>query len=190
MLSGLKDKLLSNINRVNALNPSKEEAVPVSDRIELNPNVGATLLTHYQQQWADIHESNEDNAVSVALVATQISEINSRITRDRGNVSQIIHLLSVPNNIKVSVETCVGQLKTMYDSLDAVERQLLALEDVIEEAELERKKAEHRLQLTLYKEKKMGNNLIGFCSIIKYVDNILGTPLKHRLFGLKTIIQI
>lgn len=150
MLTGLKDKLL----RVSSLSPREEN--PTVPFTNVNPNAGSELLTHYQQQWSEIHQQNEENAASIARIAAQICEMNSKTTRDHGNVAQLMHLLTVPNNIKVSVETCVGQLRELHDTFGAVEKELIALEDVVEDLELERKKSEHKLQLTLYKEKKMG----------------------------------
>ena len=45
-------------------------------------------------------------------------------------------------------------LATLEETFDAVESSVFSLEDMIEEAELKRKKVHHHCQLALYKERK------------------------------------
>lgn len=119
-------------------------------------NVGADILSHFQQSWVDIHNLNEENARKASLLSDEINKMQTKVANDYHNLSQIIHLLTVVPYLKNNIDNCVAQINTLHDSFEKIEKSLLTLEDLIEKIELEQRKIDHRHQFTLYKEKKLG----------------------------------
>ncbi|KAB0805535.1 hypothetical protein PPYR_02523 [Photinus pyralis] len=154
MLTTLKGKLL-NVSKIGLLSPTNEEGPTKSPVNTLN--AGADILTHYQDQWADIHSLNEENASSAAKLAAEINLLHTKTSVDYTNVVEITHLLNATPTINKSMETCCEQIKHLHTSFQNVEKGILDLEDLIERIELERRKVEHKYQLALYKEKKMAH---------------------------------
>jgi len=153
-LTSLKGKLL-NVSKIGLLSPTSEE-VPVATPPAV-VNAGTAILTHFQQQWAELHELNEDNAKNAAKLAESISIVHAKVSRDYNNIVEITQLLNAPPTLDKSVDSCLAQIRQLQHSFETTERSLLDLEDAIEALELEKKKVDHKYQLALYKEKKLLN---------------------------------
>ncbi|KAF5299555.1 hypothetical protein FQR65_LT09360 [Abscondita terminalis] len=153
MLSSLKGRLI-NVSKLTLLSPTNEdELVKAAPTIELN--AGADILTHFQKQWADLHNLNEENATNAAKLADTIEILHTKISTEHANIIEMIQILNATPTINKSIESCCQQLKDLQKSFDKTEKGILDLEDVIERLELERRKVEHKYQLALYKEKKL-----------------------------------
>lgn len=154
MFTSLKGKLL-NVSKIALLSPTTEEKSVNSPFIDVK--AGSEILSHFQQEWAELHEINEQNAKSGAKLAESINEMHTKINNDYSNVVEIIQLLNAPQTINKSIESCLSQIRNLHDSFEKTEKGLIDLEETIEKLELEKIKVDHQYQLTLYKEKKLAN---------------------------------
>ncbi|KAK5647319.1 hypothetical protein RI129_002211 [Pyrocoelia pectoralis] len=154
MLTSLKGKLL-NVGKIGLLSPTSEEE-PIKSPSK-NLSAGTDILTHYQEQWAELHSLNEDNANNAAILAEKINTLHTKTSIDYTNIVEITQLLNATPTINKSIEMCCQQIKNLHKSFESVEKGVLDLEDLIERIELERRKVEHKYQLALYKEKKMAH---------------------------------
>ncbi|GJQ76293.1 hypothetical protein Trydic_g2021 [Trypoxylus dichotomus] len=133
---------------VNAEKPQRNE--------ELS-DIGADILTHFQQSWVDIHSLTEENAKNATILADEINSMHIKITNSYRNLAQIVHLLTVGPCLKNHIDNSIVQVMNIHASFEKVEQSLTTLEDLIEKIELEQRKIDHRHQFALYKEKKLVN---------------------------------
>lgn len=156
MFGNLKEKIISVGRNVKLFSEAKP--VVQSNFLNVNLNAGAQILNHYQQQWEEVHELNEENAKNSDILANMIEEMHKKVSNDHRSVSDISYLLSNgTQSLSESVTNCVTQLEDLNQSFESVEKDLLKLENLIEILELQERELEHRFQLALYKEKKLAN---------------------------------
>lgn len=122
-------------------------------------NSGSEILTHFQNNWFELHELNETNAKKASELAEVISSLHSKIERDNIAVNSILLILNTPNGFHNVLDNCFEQITNLHKSLESVEESLLELEKLVELCDLEKKKNDHRKELELYKEKKMGRDV-------------------------------
>ncbi|KAK4885696.1 hypothetical protein RN001_001967 [Aquatica leii] len=153
MLTSLKGRFL-NVSKISLLSPtSEEETVKTTPTIALN--AGGEILSHFQEQWAELHNLNEENAANAAKLADQINVLHSKTSTEHANIIEMIQILNSTPTINKSIENCFQQIKDLQESFVKIEKGILDLEDVVERVELEKRKVEHKYQLALYKEKKI-----------------------------------
>ncbi|KAF5279665.1 hypothetical protein FQA39_LY18249 [Lamprigera yunnana] len=152
MLTSLKGKLL-NVGKISILSTTNEEEPIKPPTIAVN--AGAGILTHFQEQWAELHNINEENASNAAKLAQTINNLHTKIYKDHTNIIEIIQLLNATPTINKSIEICCQQVKDLQQSFEKVEKGILDFEDIVERVDLEKRKVEHKYQLALYKEKKL-----------------------------------
>lgn len=156
MFVNLKEKIISvgrNVKFFSEVKPIVQSNYP-----NVNLNAGAQILNHYQHDWEEIHELNEENANNCDVLAHLIDDIHKNVSNDHRSVTDISYLLSNgTQSLSDSVDNCVKQLENLQQSFDVVEKDLLKLENLIEIQELQERELEHRFQLALYKEKKLAN---------------------------------
>lgn len=124
---------------------------------EQQSDMGADILSHFQQSWAEIHSASEENAKAASVLSDQINSMHIKMTNDYRNLAQVVHLLTMVPCLKNHMDNCTVQVTNIHDSFERVEQDLLTLEDLIGKIELEQRKVDHRHQFALYKEKKLGN---------------------------------
>lgn len=154
MLSSLREKLFNVKKNVNIFNTNDER--PQKCNTNLNPNAGAEILSKYQDQWAEIHKSNEENAESAAKMAVQIDVMAKRAINDKSNAELITYILK-QSNLRTNISNCLAQIQTLYDTCEKVERGLIVLEDLIEEKEFCKIKKQHSFHLKQYESRQQGN---------------------------------
>lgn len=124
----------------------------------VNIDAGAEILTHFQTQWAELHEINESNAKCAENVAETIFKLHEKIVRDNVTITGITQLLNSPNGVENSLRVCGEQIQNLTNSFEDVENGLLELEKLVLLCEFEKRKMEHRHELALYKKKKSGES--------------------------------
>ncbi|KAL3287767.1 hypothetical protein HHI36_002229 [Cryptolaemus montrouzieri] len=131
--------MLSNI-RVKFLNVSKNVKFLQNEKTKeenlVNYEAGSEILDHFKREWEILHETNECNARKAAEVADNIEKIYSKINKNKNNVGIITEILTNSNLIS-SIKGVGRQIGDLYDLCDKVERDLLQLEDVIDEIEFQ-----------------------------------------------------
>lgn len=157
MFGNLKEKIISVGRNVKLFSGDVKPPAP-SSYTDVNLNAGAAILNHFQEQWEKIHEVNEENAQNAETLAKLIDEMHKKMNSDHRNILDITYLLSNgSSSLTESVVNCVTQVEALHQSFELVEKDLLQLENLIENLELQEKELEHRFQLALYKEKKLAN---------------------------------
>lgn len=139
MLSNIKNKLVSATKNVGLLKDEEKQENANSNLIEIN-TAGAKILSNFQQQWAEIHELNEQNSSAVQSVATQISNLHLVVCKTALNIAEINKILSSSKSFKSIADNCVSQLKQLQNSAENVEKSLILLEDLTDRVELEKMK--------------------------------------------------
>lgn len=149
MLSNIKEKLLRSVPIFN-----HEEKPPPQREKCLNPYAGVEVLSKYESEWETLHKNNVNNAAAATKLADDIQTICDKIVHDQNNISTIVQILNA--NIKQSTSNCLTQIRTLYETCELVEEQLLDLEDVIEQVEFQNQKKMHRFHLNQYEIRKLG----------------------------------
>lgn len=150
MFANLKDAL-AKVSKSVGLLKSQDNTIQESPRT----NTGSVILDTFEHNWAEIHNLNEVNANEASRCAQQIVDIHSKLTKTQESIEQLTNLLVSPY-IKDCIDNCVTQVTVLNKSCDELEKELLNLEDLIEQVNFEKAKAQHALQLEIYKEKKVG----------------------------------
>lgn len=198
MFGNLKERLINVSKNVKLFSEPKTPQAP-SISSSVNLNAGARILNHYQVQWQQLHEINEDNAKNAAELADIIFTMHEKISVDQRNINDIINLVDGGSqNLSKGVEHCLEQVQQLTESFETVESSLLQLENLIENLELQEKQLEHRFQLALYKERKLGKRTYLFpelqssiiLSVILYKNSKLTFLCQFRYFSFILLLYI
>lgn len=126
----------------------------------INFNAGCTLLQRNEEIWQEIHAANESNARKAAESDRLILGIKESITKHDIDLSDInVSLEQVPQIIQ-TVESCSAIVMDINQKCVAIEDQLFELEDLMEILELQEKQLDKRLELAMFKERKLGKHLL------------------------------
>ncbi|XP_018562640.1 dysbindin [Anoplophora glabripennis] len=150
MLSSLKEKILNVKQNVPLFNTEGKE---IKEKEAINLYAGADILQHFQNQWEELHQINEDNAKKAEIVAQDITKITSNITCSKENLSLITHILS-NSNLPGNIGNCLENIKSLYTLSDKIESGLIDLENLIDEIEFEKLKVQHQFHLQQYELRK------------------------------------
>lgn len=157
MFGNLKERLINVGKNVKLFSEAKSPQEPLYTNSTVNLNAGARILSYYQEKWEQLHELNEQNAKKASDLADTITSMHEKVSHDCRNVRDVTHLLNEgTSSILNTVENCLEQVDKLTDTIETVESDLLQLENLIENLELQEKQLEHRFQLALYKERKLG----------------------------------
>lgn len=147
MLANLREKLLN----VNLFSTSEESPIVINDKI--NVNSGASILEHFQKQWEELHQQNEENAKNAEEAAQVIDEISKEIKKNNDNIKLLTQLLAT-SGLSESISNCLNSVTHLYESAELVETDLIKLEEVIDEIEFQKMKSQHRYHLQQYEQRK------------------------------------
>lgn len=156
MLASLKGKFRLALANKNVTELVNDEQCSDGGNTFLTVNAGAEILKHFQQQWVQLHTLNEVNCKNASVVSNNITDLSFKYHRSKQNISELNEwLISIPF-LKESINNCARQMSEIYSVCDSLEKNLLELEDLIEQTEFEVNKAHHINQLKLYKQAKLG----------------------------------
>lgn len=165
MLENLRDKLYSVQQELSAglkilkagevsLTRSKSQLFK-KKHFSCNFNAGADLLLHYQKQWEELHNNNEENAKKAEEVNQLIENLHQNCQHEGTTMQQLnVQLTQVPR-LQTSVLTLMNKIGELEGLFEEVESALLSLEDVIETQQLQEQQLDQRFQLALHKEKRL-----------------------------------
>lgn len=119
-------------------------------------SAGAKLLEKYQNEWTELHENAEKNAREAENIDIMMLDIHKNVKKRLEDITNInICLVGLPKVIS-SVGDCVDRLRVLNVLFETVEKKLITLEAIVERSDFEQRKMEHKFQLHMYKEKKLG----------------------------------
>lgn len=149
MLSSLREKILN----VSLFTNSEEQ---YSKSNPVNINAGAEILTHFQNQWEELHKINEENATRAEKVANDIETVSSFVNNNKKNIAFINHIL-LNTNLSTNINKCLDSINDLYKGSEALEKELIHLEDLIDQAEFNKLKNRHKYHLEQYEKRKEDN---------------------------------
>ncbi|VEN57478.1 unnamed protein product [Callosobruchus maculatus] len=121
------------------------------DKDPINVHCGGEILHHFQEQWENIHQLNEENAKKANMLADDIQKLASKIDSSKKNIILITNMISkLSSDISDGLE-CV---KRLYSTTETIESKLIDLENLIDEVEFKKLKEQHCFHLEQYEKKK------------------------------------
>ncbi|XP_072385196.1 dysbindin protein homolog [Diabrotica undecimpunctata] len=147
MLSSLKEKILN----VSLFHTGDE--IQRTKKKLINVNAGAEILTHFQDQWEELHKINEDNARKAEKIAQEIDKISSYVSDNKKNLGLINHIL-ITSQLSSNIDKCLKNIQELYNTSQTIEKDLIQLEDLIEQADFNKLKQEHEYHLEQYRSRK------------------------------------
>ncbi|XP_071447147.1 dysbindin protein homolog [Hetaerina americana] len=122
----------------------------------VNYNAGADALNKYQSNWSELHQLTEDNSKKAEGIDSTIKSLHESFEKQWVAVGHICASISTVPQLLSGVQELMEQIGTLQSLFAEVEGSLLKLEDMIETQELQEKQLDHRFQLAMFKEKKLG----------------------------------
>ncbi|XP_046387191.1 dysbindin protein homolog [Ischnura elegans] len=122
----------------------------------VNYNAGADVLNKYQSNWSELHQLTEENSKKAEGIDATIKSLHESFEKQWVAVGHICASISTVPQLLNGVQELMEQIGTLQTLFADVEGSLLKLEDMIETQELQEKQLDHRFQLAMFKEKKLG----------------------------------
>lgn len=128
---------------------------------------GCSYLEEQESIWKELHDNNELNASKASEIDEQIRTIREVSIRSLTDVSDLNHSLNCIPGIKDTLRRCGDLTKAIQGDCMRVEQSLYEFEDLIEVLALQEEQLNHRFEIAIYKEKKLGNSS-QFCLYFKW----------------------
>lgn len=158
----------------NLRSPTSSSSSPVSIEKKfsipdaVNLCAGNELLEKNEHYWNEIHDMNERNADKAREIDRRILVIRNTSERMSTDVADLnVSLVSLPTVI-AALRNCVETIDDIKDKCENLESKLFILEDLFEVLDLQEKQLDHKFEMAMYKEKKLGLymklnfNVLGF----------------------------
>ncbi|XP_034655654.1 dysbindin protein homolog [Drosophila subobscura] len=121
----------------------------------LNVAAGCSLLAMYEDDWQQIHETNEENAERATAVATQITAVQQRAERQRRTISDLSGSLAGIPTLIPKLQASIETLRALEDMGNRLETELEKLEDLCEECEMQEFMLDKQFDLSRHKQQKL-----------------------------------
>lgn len=118
---------------------------------------GCAYLEEQELIWKELHDNNETNASKAIEVDEQIRTIREASIQSLIDVSDLNHSLNCIPSLKDTLHKCGELTQAIQADCLRVEQSLFEFEDLIEVLALQEQQLNHRFEMALYKEKKLGN---------------------------------
>lgn len=120
-------------------------------------SAGCSYLEEQELIWKELHDNNELNASKATEIDEQIRTIRETSIRSLTDVSDLNHSLNCIPSVKDTLRRCGELTKAIHGDCQRVEQSLYEYEDLIEVLALQEQQLNHRFEMAIYKEKKLGN---------------------------------
>ena len=132
---------------------------------------GCGILDRNEKFWEELHSANEENARKAEEIDVIIETITDSVNKRLVDLSDVnISLEAIPNLVK-TVQNCSNVMHDVNKKCAEVEKQLAEFENLIEALQLQEKQLDHKFEMALYKERKLGEFVEG--NIRRWDDFIL-----------------
>lgn len=119
---------------------------------------GCSYLEEQELIWKELHDNNELNASIATSIDEQIRTLRESSIRSLTNVSDLNHSFNCIPSLKDTLRRCGELTQVIQGDCRRVEQSLFELEDLIEVLALQEQQLNHRFEMAIYKEKKLGMN--------------------------------
>lgn len=147
-------------NNAHRINSSK--LIPPS---VVNLNAGCDILEYNESIWEEIHSINEQNASKAQCIDLVIESLTDRVNKKIIDLSDINVSLEVIPNLVKTVQNCSNVMYDVNKKCSDVEKGLVELENLIEALHLQDRQLDRKLELAMYREKKLSKLLALDCSM-------------------------
>lgn len=113
-------------------------------------------MAEQERVWKELHDNNELNASKATEIDKEIQEIRFSSQRAVTNIADLNHSLNCVPAIKQTLNRCTESIEAVHRECASVEQGLFELEDLIEVLTLQEQQLNHRFEMAMYKEKKLG----------------------------------
>lgn len=156
-----RENLSNTYIRTTSLNESSRrqsvDTSPLSNPLlNINFEAGCKYLELRENQWKEIHETNEDNASKADEIDENIKIIKDTSTRVLMEVNDFNVMLTSLPTVTQTLKLCSELAVELGRNCKRVEKELVELEDIQDRLDLEAAKRKHHLEMAVYKEKKLG----------------------------------
>lgn len=122
----------------------------------INFSAGCDILEYNESVWEEIHSMNEQNASKAQCIDLVIESLTDGLNKKLVDLSDInVSLETIPNIVK-TVQDCSNVLHDVNKKCSDVERGLCELENLIEALHLQDRQLDRKLEMAMYREKKLG----------------------------------
>lgn len=142
--------------------PATPTNLPASVPPFINLYAGCDLLAINERQWTEIRDLNEQNAKKAEEIDASILEIRDRTERTLTTIQDVNVTLAALPVVVTALNNCVDVIKDVGAKCETLEKKMMELEDLLEVLELQEKQLDHRFEMAMYKEKKLGKNSAQF----------------------------
>ncbi|XP_059618222.1 dysbindin protein homolog [Phlebotomus argentipes] len=147
----------------------------------INLYAGCDLLAINERQWSEIRDLNEQNAKKASEIDGSILELKDRTERTLTTVQDLNVTLAALPVVVTTLNGCVDVIRDVGAKCETLEKKMMELEDLLEVLELQEKQLDHRFEMAMYKEKKLGAlEKVREELAKKHSDNVMKHELKMR----------
>lgn len=133
---------------------SPKSNAPINGAI--NFSAGCDILEYNESIWEEIHSINEQNASKAQCIDLVIESLTARLKTRLVDLSDInVSLEAIPNIVK-TVQDCSNVMYDVNKRCADVEKGLIELENLIEALHLQDQQLDRKLEMAMYKERKLG----------------------------------
>ncbi|KAK6622029.1 hypothetical protein RUM44_001836 [Polyplax serrata] len=150
----LQENLSVTLRGLSVSEPSSRKQV-ASEIIPVNINAGADILENFQTSWSMLHELSQQNATKAQEVDKLTTNLHSRAEKQWKGVAHLTGVLLMLPEIVQTMNVLKVKTSVIAELFETVEKSLIELEDIMEERELQQKKTDQEIQLSLHKDKRL-----------------------------------
>jgi len=123
--------------------------------LKINFEAGCKYLELRENQWKEIHQMNDDNALRAYEIDENIQMIKDTSATILMEVNDFNVMLTSLPTVSRTLKLCTELAIELGANCKRVEKELVELEDVQDRLNLEAAKRKHHLEMAVYKEKKL-----------------------------------
>lgn len=110
----------------------------------VNQDVGAELLTHFKDEWADIHNSTETSSLVASELASDLQHINMSVTQSHALINKCREEFTCLREIVEVLDEAQGKVNEIGELVQQVEQAIHDYSHI--KAELANERRKHSLQ--------------------------------------------
>lgn len=127
---------------------------------DVNLSAGCELLAKNEETWYLLHKNNEKNAYATEVLDKSIASIKGRTEKLQVDLNDMSSCLATIPAILEDLKVCNEMIMNVGLLCRSLETKIVEFEDVTEEIELQQRQLDHKFQMSLYKQKKMGKYFV------------------------------
>ena len=160
---------------------TNSKAVTVNNKIEprVNPDAGAELLSHFKDQWAEIHKSTEEASKMGTKVYVDLQELNSSITKSHVIINRCREEFSHLRDIVEALDEAGSKVESIGQLMRQVEQDIQSY--CQSKAELTNERRKHSLYTQHQREVLENRSQVEQLRKVLQNEQQLALDLKHEI---------